>query len=247
MTALIRAELLKLRTVRSHTVVVTIGLAFAAFLAIVTVGTAGQDGRAAAGSADDMVNVLGASGVAPFLAFVLGVLAIAGEFQHHTIGQTFLATPRRSRVVAAKVVALAIAGTAVAALVMVVALVASLPQLVVEGASVHIGNAQVGGAVGGNLLAGALFGVTGVGVGALLRNQLAAVAGAAAWALLGEGVLATVLGIHAVRWLPGFAAQAVVNPGGDLLTLPVAAAMLTLYAGAIAFAASHLSVTRDVS
>jgi hypothetical protein len=80
MSALIRAELLKLRTVPTTAIVLVMGLTLTALLATVTISTAGQDGSAPAGSAADLANVLGASSMPALIMFVLGVLAMAGEF-----------------------------------------------------------------------------------------------------------------------------------------------------------------------
>ena len=67
-----------------------------------TAGTATSGGRAA-------------KGPLVIFALILGVLGMSGEFRHGTATPTFLVTPQRGRVVAAKVVAYALAGVALAA------------------------------------------------------------------------------------------------------------------------------------
>src|SRR5215471_269565 len=65
--------------------------------------------------------------------------------------------------------------------------------------------------VGGGAAAAALWAVIGVGVGALVRNQVVALTGICAWLLLIEGLLAEDLAAlgNGARFLPGAAAAAV--------------------------------------
>jgi ABC-type transport system involved in multi-copper enzyme maturation permease subunit len=247
MTTLIRTEVLKLRTARSTWGLLLAGFALAALLGAATTGTAGQDGAAGLGRADNLANVLGVSALPGALMLVLGILAMAGEYQHRTITQTFLVTPVRGRVVAAKLAAAALVGVPVAAAVMAVALGTALPRIWVDGATVDLVNRTVAETVAGNLLAGALLGVLGVSVGALLRNQLAAVLLAIAWGLIGEGILSVFVGQEFARWLPGGAAQAVISGGEGLLPLWGAALLLAAYSAAGALAASRLTVRRDIA
>ena len=247
MNALIQAELLKLRTVRSNTFVAAGTLVLAALLGAATAATAGIDAAAPLGSAANLVNIVGVSGLPPLAALIVGVLASAGELQHRTIAQTYLTSPPRGRVLAAKAGALAITGTAVAAAVMVAALLAALPRILAEGAHLDLFDAEVVRAVGGNLLAGALFAVVGVALGFLLRNQLAAVLGAVVWALVVEGVIATVAGADAVRWFPGAAARALTHPGADLVALPTAVVLTVLYAGVLSLLAARTAAHQDIS
>jgi hypothetical protein len=74
-----------------------------------------------------------------------------------------LSVPVRGRVVAAKLAAIATAGVVTATAMMTTALVATLPHVWAEGAGIHLVNAEVGRAALGTLLAGALFGIAGIG------------------------------------------------------------------------------------
>jgi hypothetical protein len=127
------------------------------------------------------------------------------------------------------------------------ALAGALPRLLVDSDSIDLFNSTVAQTVGGNLLAAVLLGVLGVGLGGLLRNQLAGVILAVGWALIGEGILSLVLGQGAVRWLPGGAAQSVIAGGDGELALVPAALVLAGYAGVLTLAASRLTLRRDIA
>lgn len=245
MMTLVRNEVLKLRTTTTVRRVVLGALVLAAVLSAATVANADKEVAEGLGSAESWTHVLGVSGLPAFAMLTIGIIAMAGEYQHRTITQTFLVTPIRGRVVAAKLAALAVAGVVVAAAVMATALIFALPGTWSGG--IDVLHAEVGRTVAGNLAAGALFGVLGVALGALLRNQLAAVILAVGWGLLAEGVIATVAGWEVARWLPGGATQSLLWGGEDLLPVGAAAAMLAAYAVVLAAVATRATVRRDVT
>ena len=247
MKALVRTELFKLRTARSTWGFLLGGLALAGLLGAATAGTAGQDTAARLGTDDNLANILGVSALPGVVMLIVGILAMAGEYQHRTITQTFLTTPVRGRVMAAKLVAVGLAGLPVAATLMGAALLAAAPALLGADGGVNLVNSDVAQTVGGNLLAGALLGVLGVSLGALVRNQLATVLLVAGWSLVGEGILSIVAGRSAGRWLPGGTAQAVIAGGDGELALVPAAIALAAYAGGLAIVAARLTLRRDIA
>ncbi len=208
-------------------------------------GTAGGD--ATLGSAGDLADVVGISSLPAFVMLLLGVLAMAGEYQHRTITATFLATPSRGRVLVAKLGAVGVVGPLVALAIMGAALAAALPPMWIDGVPIDLIPRSVLEAFGGNLLAASLFGVLGVSLGAVIRNQLAAVIIAIGWAFLIEGIVSLFLSPDTVRWMPGFAAQAVVSHGTELLPLWAAAGLLAAYATLGVLIATRLTLTRDIT
>jgi hypothetical protein len=92
--------------------------------------------------------------------------------------------------------------------------------------------------------AGALWGVIGVAVGALVRQQVAAVVGALVWVLVVENLGAGLLR-DAGRYLPGQAAHALADASqaGTLLAPALGAAVLAAYA-LVALALAALRMVR---
>jgi hypothetical protein len=96
-------------------------------------------------------------------------------------------------------------------------------------------------AMAGLTVSNAMWAVIGVGVGAVVRHQVAAIVGAIIWVLVVENLGAGLLG-DAGLYLPGVVARGMTGFPG-LLSVPVAAAILTAYAAA-ALTAGHLSTVR---
>jgi ABC-2 type transport system permease protein len=250
MIRLIRAELTKLRTTR---VVYGMAAAMAAF-AVLTVAA----------------NILGVEGAPPLSAYslpmfvaapvtllsgaalLLGILGMAGEFRHQTVTQTFLVTPNRGRVVAAKLVAYPLAGIALTLTILAITAAVATGWLAAKGITPSLLDARLGRVLGhvllGAVLAAGLCGLVGVGVAALVRNQVAALVGVAVWALLVEGLLMSLLNAPSLaKWLPSAAAAALTNPGGGHLSRLGGSLLLAGYALALALVGSRLVVRRDIT
>lgn len=245
MNGLVRAELLKLTTTRTTVALAAVGLGFAALLGLANASIAGDPGTPALGSAVWVEDVVGVSTVPAAVALLLGVLLAAGEHQHHTITTTFLATPRRARVVAAKAVAASAAGAAVAVAMVAAAVAATVPVVVAEGAEVDALHRGAGLAVAGVVLASALLGPLGVLLGLLLRSQVAAVVLVVAWFTLVEGVADVLTGGSLHRWLPGGAAADLAGSGGQAMWS--AAAVVVAWTALAAALAVPAVIRRDVT
>ena len=111
LTRLIRAELLKLRTTRLSYGLLATAAGLTALFSVLEASRAGSGKAVAPLYTAAGFNAVITGGVwALLLATVLGVTVSSGEFRHATATQTYLATPRRGRVMAAKAVAAACAG-----------------------------------------------------------------------------------------------------------------------------------------
>jgi ABC-2 type transport system permease protein len=119
---------------------------------------------------DAVSGPIGAMGLVTALVLIpLGVLATAGEWSHRTVQTTFLQVPNRTKVVAAKVAAVALIGAVLSA----IAIAASAAVLSVG----PVGDPSWDGvpmAMAVGVAAGAAFAVIGAGVGAAMANTPAA-------------------------------------------------------------------------
>lgn len=110
-------------------------------------------------------------------ASLLGAISVTGEIRHGLIRPTFLGSPNRARVIAAKVAAGAIAGAAFGLLAEVLAVGVGSAALAGRGIHVAPTGADFAQLIAGGAVAAALWAVIGVGVGAIVRNQVGAVVG----------------------------------------------------------------------
>ncbi|SDC02414.1 hypothetical protein SAMN05660690_0234 [Geodermatophilus telluris] len=254
MTALVRAEWTKLLTTRVWIGLVAGACVLAGGFAALFTGLAGaepdggQPGLPAVGTPQYEEVVFSVAANASVLLLILGIIGMTQEYRHRTATPTFLATPRRGRVVAAKLVAYALAAVPVALLVLAVDVVVVLVYAGARGAapSLDADNLQTLGAAGLVLV---VFAVIGVGVGALLRNQVGAIVGALVYLYVVEPIVSSIGALQpAYKWLPGGAVQAVTSDfqAPDLLEPWQGALLLLGYGLLTALLGTLLAVRRDV-
>jgi ABC-2 type transport system permease protein len=249
MTRLVHSELLKLRTTRTARVLLTLAAAGTAALIAIVLLLAGQPGQPALGPDALRQLVLVPAQPLTLAALVLGVLGMAGELRHGTATSTFLVTPRRGRVVAAKLAAAAVTGLAMSLASSAAVLAVGLPWLRAKGIEVAVADPGVAARVAGLAAAVALYAVLGTGLGALLRNQVAAmVVGLLWWSQGVERVLTGILhqpGLE--RWLPMGAASALTAPGDGTLPMWAGALVFAAYGLGLALLGGRLVARRDLT
>jgi ABC-type transport system involved in multi-copper enzyme maturation permease subunit len=241
----VRAELLKLRSTRT-----TLGL-IAALLGLVVLvvllhGASIPVARLSRGSAQMML-VRWVALLAPLFAALLGALSITSEFRHGTIRPTFLVTPRRGRVVAAKVWASMLIGSAFGLIAAAVAIGVGSAVLATRGVEILLASGNYALLLAGCAAAAALWAAIGVGLGAVVRDQVPTVVGICAWLLFVESLLLGDVGLvgDIGRFTPGALGKAA--SGQDPLLAPVLAVfLLTLYAVAAVAAGWVATTRRDV-
>ncbi len=215
MTKVIRAELYKFRTTPGPWVMTVVVLALTAlFIALLGFTVAGYPGHTfAAPRTTDQLRVLLGAGYFPalYVAPILGVLCITTEYRHKVLTTSLLITPRREQVLAAKAIASVLWGflLCLASFVMVAAM--GIPWLAGLGGSVPDLLRQTGAVVPSLFAAYALLALYGLGIGVLLRNQVAGVLVTLAFTVIIEQILVA-LAEHVwhvdLNWLPAEATRA---------------------------------------
>lgn len=251
MTGLVRAEVRKLFSTKIWLWLLIGSAGLGALFAGLTLGFAGDPNSGIPPRDDPRIQsvVFNPAGAAVVFAVVLSVIGITQEFRHRTATPTFLTTPHRHRVVVAKLVTYFVAGLGYAVVTAAVLLAIGIPWLSSSGADVSLGGDNGKVLLGGGL-AVALYALIGVGVGALVRNQVGAIVGALVYLFVLEPIIR---GIPATapfyRWLPGGAQEAMTasfQAPEDLLERWQGALLLIGYGLLAAALAAVLTLRRDV-
>jgi ABC-2 type transport system permease protein len=246
MRALIRSEWLKQRSTRTALAL------FAAMIGLVLLAVLlhGLLPAEDLGRVEVQLMVLGRGEfVGALFAALLGALSITAEIRHGTIRPTYLFSPRRARVVAAKVFVSVAIGAGFGLVAGAAAVAAGTSALRARGIDLQLDRTDQALLVLGSTAAAALWAAIGVGVGALVRHQVPTLVGICAWLLFVEGLLVgDLVGIGDVgRFLPGSAAAAISGQDPDSLLAPAAGlALLVAYAAAAALIGVFATSRQDV-
>ena len=219
---------------------------------LVALGSGSQAGAAAgggtgtgAGAGGGGASSAGLGGVAGLRVFVvlIGVLSVTSEYHHGEVVWRFLAEPSRALAVAAKAGACAAVG---ALLGLVAVQTASLLTLGLHrpAAGLDLTSAATARTVAGSVLIAAFAGVLGVGIGAAVRNQTAAVVATLVAVLVVEPVVAA-LAPDVARFLPASAAAAAAGASANLAWL-AGVVLSGAYAAAALLTGSLLCARADV-
>ena len=253
MTALVRAEWTKLFTTRVWLGLLLGGCALVTLFALLFTAFAGQETDGGpplppVGSEGYEELALATGANVNVLFLILGIIGMTQEYRHRTATPTFLTTPRRGRVVVAKLLAYALAAIPMAAVVIAVNVVVVLIYAGARGDAPELvgDNLRVLGGVWAALV---LFAVIGVGVGALVRNQVGAIVGALVYLFVIEAIIQIVPALSdAYKWLPGGAMEAMTATLGltEILEPWQGGLVLLAYGLVAAVLGTFLAVRRDV-
>jgi ABC-2 type transport system permease protein len=231
MLPLIHGELIKVRTTRT-----ALGFAAASVLLVVAyvlISFLAGDPF----TVQEKRDALNVGGVLSVPLLIFGIVGATGEYRHRTIAPAVLIAPGRGRLTVARLIAYVLTALAVGVAMVAVALVLGLP-LGSEGED--LAGSDIATVAGGGVIVAMLTTALGVGVGVLVKNQVAGVVGALIWIF----ILAPLLGLIDEQ-LPAyttFAAGAVV--GGSDGDLSWTTSLVVLVAWAAAFFAAGLLLER---
>ncbi len=189
MTRLVRTELLKLATMRLTYGLLAVAAALSALFSFIENNGAAGSGVPPISTADGLRTVTTVTGFAMLFAAVLGSIVANGEFRHSTATLTYLATPKRTRVLLAKVIASSCVGSLFGLVAGIIATGVGLAFVAGHGDHVALSAGTLAGHVAGDVAAAALLAALGVAIGSLVRSQLATVIGIFVWAIIIESLI----------------------------------------------------------
>jgi ABC-2 type transport system permease protein len=251
MTAIVRltrAELRKLGTTHTFLITLAIAIALAVISVVVDAAVAGKNGTPHLGTTASTEQMLKLGSVCCVAMLVLGIIAAGGEYRNRTIIPAILIAPRRSILVAAKTIAIAIAGVVLAGLTFGLGLATAVIELSAHG--IHHLPPGTGRLFADSVIAATLFGGIGVALGYITRSTVAAVVGAVGWVLFVELAILHNLAPQLAKWLITGAATALTDPavnGSGALTPVSATVVLGAYTVVLLAIAAQLVLRRDVA
>jgi ABC-2 type transport system permease protein len=241
MSALVGAEFLKLRTTRT-------AYGFLAAIVLLTLGVVAATSAASdIRTKEDLEGVLSGAGIAALLLLVLGIIATTGEHRHGTITSSLLASPDRRRLIGAKLIAYLVTGALLGAAAVLATIAVGVPWLSARDAPLDLlGAGDYLGLFAKGIAAAALSGAIGVGIGGIVRNQVAAVVGTLIYLLVLEpviGVLSTDVSAFTIGGTTGTLSG---EPPDDAPGPVAAGLVLAAWALVLGLVGAELEERRDV-
>jgi ABC-2 type transport system permease protein len=181
MSGVLRSEMRKISTTRLWWImllcVFLLGGAYAlvpAFSANLAQSTVGDPTPAfeAPGTLRSIYN--GGNTLARILALVIGILAMGGEYRYKTMATTYLATPKRMRVIVAKAASLIGFGVLYGLASVLAGILVAIPFVVIKSGSLFLGRADTWRSLILGVASIALWTLIGMGLGILIRNMVLA-------------------------------------------------------------------------
>jgi ABC-2 type transport system permease protein len=207
----ISAEWLKIRSTRT-TMGLLIGLVALALLFIILTCTLSPVSQVV--TEQDQVGLLSFGSIAGVFAALAGIMLFTSEFRFGTIRPTFLFNPSRNRLFTSKMVAGALAGLVFGVIGEGLTFAIGLFILKARNIPISLSGSDITILIVGSVIGTALWGIIGVGLGAIIPNQVGAVIALLAWGFVVEnlvfGLLPSVgrfLPVHAQDSMIGFNTQ----------------------------------------
>ena len=181
-------------------------------------------------------------------AVLIGALSATGEYRHQTVTPMFLAVPKREQALVAKLAVQSVLGMFYGILAFIGTVALGAIGLSIAGVDAGLGQASTWLVILRGVLAMGLWAAIGVGVGALVRNQVAAIVIVVAFTQFVEPILRTGSLIHPVagtigQFLPGGASDALVGASIYSFMMMATSNHLLWWAGGLVLVAYALVAT----
>ena len=243
MSQQLRAELLKIRSTRT-TAGVVLGMVAIILLFSLLTGLLTKAPKLA--TTGDQRDLLGVGEFAAVFSGIAGILAVTSEYRYGTIRPTFLFTPRRRRVLGAKVAAGVLTGAIFGIVGAGLAFGIGYACLAGRGIGFVLDGRQITLLLFSTVAGAALWGGIGVGFGAVVRSQVGAIIGLLAWGFVAENLIFGLLpGLG--RFGPVHAQDGLVELSTKHLLGPAPGGLvLVAWAAALSALGTALAIRRDV-
>jgi ABC-2 type transport system permease protein len=220
----VRAEILKIRSTRT-----TIGLVLGMLVLVVAITLLSgllQHPRDLA-STENQRQLLGIGGFAGVFSALAGILVLTSEYRFGTIRPTFLVAPSWPRVIGAKLIASFVVGVVFG--IVGEALSYAIGYLCLSGRNIpfQLASGDIAWLLLGTIVGTGIWGAIGVGLGAIVRNQIGSVIGLLAWGFVIENILFGLVP-SVGRYVPGQAQNALQGSTADHLLAPVLGGVVML-------------------
>ena len=195
MSALLKSELRKLIYLRANWLLLLWSGLFAALGTVAPILVLNSDSGPGRGvfsgtETPEGINAVFANAAGGYLfALILGILIMTNEYRHGTAVGTFLVTPKRSTVLVAKLIAASLAGLVIQLFSFIFAITSGFIALTFFEPHAPVPAELLFKVFRASAISGLVLGIVGVGLGALVKNQIAAVTGAVIWTLIVEGLV----------------------------------------------------------
>ncbi len=240
MSALLKAELLKLRTTRTFFALIGSALALSLVLLVLNTLLAGD-------FTEDEVRAAFAGDFTGLFILLLGAMGMAGEWRHRTITSTVLAAPDRLKLIAAKAISYAVAGVVVSFVITASLMLVGSIILSSRGQPTLDFSTLID-IMWRNLVVAAYLGAIGVAVGAIVRQQVAAIIGLLLFPFMVEfplfGFVPEVANYSPINGAPSGIIDVSFEEGDDEFLDPGIAALVMLGWVTVLFAIGSLLLRR---
>ena len=191
---------------------------------------------------------------------IFGAMSVTSEVRHRTLTATFLATPQRGAVLGSKVIVAVLVGALYGIVGLVAAVGIGAPLLAAADTDTALGESDTWAMLARIVLAMAIWGAVGVGLGVLVPSQVGSIVAILAFTQFVEPIIRTAGAVidwlgEIVRFLPGAAGDAlvgesfysIISPGAATLEWWQGALVLAGYAVLFTVIGRYTFWRRDVS